>query len=64
MALITTTKGFMDEGDLRRVDGSLDNDNEYTTWTEYYDGDELVHRSCQVNLKRGADIGNAIAATL
>lgn len=63
MALITTTKGMMDESELRKVSGSLDNDNEYTTWQEYYLGDELVHRSVQVNLKRGADIGNAIAAT-
>jgi hypothetical protein len=63
VALITTTKGMMDESELRKVSGSLDNDNEYTTWQEYYLGDELVHRSVQVNLKRGADIGNAIAAT-
>lgn len=63
MALITTTKGMMDESELRKVTGSLDNDNEYTTWQEYYLGDELVHRSVQVNLKRGADVGDAIAAT-
>lgn len=63
MALITTTKGLMNEADLRKVEGSMDNENEYTTWVEYYLGDEVIHRSVQVNLKRGADVGNAIAAT-
>lgn len=51
MAMVTTTKGDMDEADLRRVDGVLDNDHEYTTWIEYYLGDELVHRSVHVTLK-------------
>ena len=63
MALITTTKGLMNEADLRKVEGSMDNENEYTTWVEYYLGDEVVHRSVQVNLKRCADVGNAIAST-
>ena len=51
--MIPTTKGEMDESLLRRVDGSLDNDNEFTTWVEYYLGDELVHRSVHVALKQG-----------
>lgn len=56
MAQITTTKGLMDEALLRRVDGELDNDNEHTTWVEYYDGDELVHRSANIALKRGLQL--------
>ncbi len=56
MIQITTTKGLMDVDVLRRVDGELDNDNERTTWVEYYDGDELVHRSVHVTLKRGVEM--------
>jgi hypothetical protein len=54
--VITTTKGPMDPALLRRVDGEVDNDNEHTTWVEYYDGDELVHRSVHVALKRGIEL--------
>lgn len=55
MALITTTHGDMDEAQLRRVDGQVDNDNELTTWTEYWLGAELVHRSVHVTLKKGQE---------
>jgi hypothetical protein len=51
MALITTTKGDMDDSLLERKDGSIDNDIEFTTWTEYWLGEELVHRSVHVHLK-------------
>ena len=34
--LITTTKGEMDESLLEKREGSLDNDNETTTWVEYW----------------------------
>jgi hypothetical protein len=60
--MILTTKGEMDEALLRRVDGSLDNDNESTTWVEYYLGDELVHRSAHVTIK--GVLAEAIAASL
>lgn len=53
--MITTTKGLMDEAALRRVDGAVDDENEHTTWVEYWDGDELVHRSAHVRLKRGVE---------
>jgi hypothetical protein len=49
--IITTTHGDMDDSLLRRVDGSVDNENESSTWVEYYLGDELVHRSAHVTLK-------------
>lgn len=52
---ITTTHGAIDDSRLRRVDGELDNDNEHTTWVEYYLGDEMVHRSVHVTLKKGRE---------
>ena len=52
MATITTTKGDMDEALLEKREGGLDNDNEHTTWVEYWLEGELVHRSAHVTLKR------------
>jgi hypothetical protein len=51
MALVTTTKGEMDESLLEKREGSLDNDIESTNWTEYWLDGELVHRSVHVSLK-------------
>lgn len=50
--MINTTKGPMDENDLEKKVEVIDNDNERTTAIEYYLGDELVHRSVHVHLKR------------
>jgi len=50
--LVTTTKGEMDDSLLVKKEGSVDNDNEYTTWVEYWLDDELVHRSVHVTLKK------------
>lgn len=52
MALVTTTKGNMDEALLEKREGNVDNDNEFTTWTEYWLDGELVHRSVHVTLKK------------
>lgn len=52
MALVTTTKGKMDESLLEKKEGFVDNDNEYTTWVEYWLEEELVHRSVHVALKK------------
>jgi len=49
--IVTTTKGDMDDSLLEKKEGSLDNDIEYTTWTEYWLDGELVHRSVHVTLK-------------
>ena len=49
--LVTTTKGEMDDSLLIRKDGNMENVNEKTSWVEYYLGDELVHRSVNVELK-------------
>ena len=52
MALVNTTKGEMDEALLEKREGNVDNDNEYTTWVEYWLDGELVHRSVHVQLKK------------
>ena len=52
MALITTTKGELDESQLLKKEGVVDNDNEYTTWVEYWLDGELVHSSAHVTLKK------------
>jgi hypothetical protein len=52
--LVTTIHGDMDDSLLDRKDGEVNNDNEYTTWTEYRlkGQDEIVHRSVHVRLKK------------
>ena len=52
MATVFTTKGDMEESLLEKKEGVLDNDNEYTTWVEYWHEGELVHRSVHVTLKQ------------
>lgn len=42
----------MDVALLERRDGVLDNDDELTTWIEYWYEGELVHRSVHVTLKK------------
>ena len=51
MAIVTTTLGDMDESLLEKQEGTVDNDNELTTWVEYWKDSELVHRSAHVTLK-------------
>ena len=50
--MITTTKGNMDEALLKKREGQFEDDNESTKWVEYWDGDEMVHRSVHVHLKQ------------
>jgi len=63
MALVTTTKGEMDESLLEKKEGFVDNDIEYTTWVEYWHEGELVHRSVHVTLKKSVALA-AEAASL
>jgi len=60
MALVNTTKGKMDETLLEKKEGLVDNDNEYTTWVEYWLEGELVHRSAHVALKK--NVSSAVEA--
>jgi hypothetical protein len=41
----------MDESLLEKKEGGFENDNEKTTWVEYWLDNELVHRSAHVTLK-------------
>lgn len=50
--LVNTTKGEMDDSLLEKKEGMIDNDNETTTWVEYWLDGELVHRSAHVTLKK------------
>jgi hypothetical protein len=61
--MITTTHGDMDESQLDKREGVIDNDNEHTTWVEYRIGEEVVHRSAHVTLKTGL-FGTGVAADL
>jgi hypothetical protein len=63
MATIFTTKGDMDEALLDKKEGVIDNDNEYTTWVEYWHEGELVHRSAHVTLKQMPAFAGAEVAT-
>ena len=60
--MITTTKGEMDESLLEKREGSVDNDNELTTWVEYWLEGELVHRSAQVQLKKAVMLSSSVAS--
>lgn len=62
MALVTTTKGEMDESLLEKREGTFEDDNELTTWVEYWLDGELVHRSAHVTLKKMPPIGGEAAA--
>jgi hypothetical protein len=44
----------MDDSLLEKREGTVDNDNELTTWVEYWLDGELVHRSAHVTLKKSA----------
>ena len=63
MAIVTTTKGEMDESLLDKREGSIDNENELTRWVEYWLDGELVHRSVHVHLKQNV-FSDGIAAML
>ncbi len=52
MALVTTTKGELDDSLLEKREGSTENDNEIVSWVEYWLDGEMVHRSVHVHLKK------------
>ena len=61
--LVTTTKGEMDVSLLEKREGTTDNDNETTSWVEYWLEGELVHRSVDMTLKRNVT-GEAVTQSL
>jgi hypothetical protein len=52
----------MDDSLLEKREGTVDNDNELTTWVEYWLDGELVHRSAHVTLKKMPPIGGEAAS--
>ena len=62
--IVTTTKGDMDDSLLEHRTGTVDNDNEFTTWTEYWLDGELVHRSVHVTLKQIPSFAGGETASL
>lgn len=63
MALVTTTKGEMDESLLEKKEGMVENDHEMTQWVEYWLEGELVHRSVHVVLKKNV-LADGVAAMI
>jgi hypothetical protein len=61
--IVTTTKGDMDDSMLENRTGTVDNESELTTWTEYWLNGELVHRSVHVTLKKMPVFAGAEAAS-
>jgi hypothetical protein len=53
----------MDDSLLEKREGTVDNDNEFTTWVEYWLESELVHRSAHVTLKKMPAFAGAEAAS-
>lgn len=54
----------VEESELVKLEGVVDDDNEHTTWVEYRfpNDDHIVHRSAHVTLKKwpagmGGDVG-------
>ena len=43
---------MMDEALLEKTEGFIDNDNEYTTWTEWRLYGKIIKRGAHVKLKR------------
>ena len=62
MALVSTTNGAMDDSLLEKKEGFVDNENEYTTWVEYWLAGELVHRSAHVQLKKSLTLSAEAAS--
>lgn len=60
--MVLTVYGEMDEAALVKREGTIDNENELTTWVEYYLGEELVHRSAHVTLKKWPEGMSGVAA--
>jgi hypothetical protein len=50
----------MDDSLLEMREGTFEDDNELTTWVEYWLEGELVHRSAHVTLKRSLPIGGEV----
>ena len=61
--IVTTTKGNMEDSLLEHRAGEIDNDNELTSWVEYWLDGELVHRSAHVTLKKIPNFAVGVTAS-
>jgi hypothetical protein len=52
--IVNTTHGEIDDSLLEKKTGVIDNENETTSWVEYWLDGELIHRSVDIKLKEGA----------
>lgn len=62
MALIETTLGFIDETELLKRVGHEEDENEIVNWVEYRKDGVVVHRSVDIQLKKGV-LGDLYAAS-
>jgi hypothetical protein len=53
----------MDDSLLEHRSGQVDNENELTSWVEYWLEGELVHRSAHVTLKKIPTFAGGAAAS-
>jgi hypothetical protein len=53
----------MDDSLLEKREGTVDNENELTSWVEYWLDGELVHRSAHVTLKKTPTFAGGAAAS-
>ena len=51
--IVTTTHGLMDESLLDKRTGIDEDDRARAEWVEYWLNGELVHRSANIQLKKG-----------
>ena len=62
--MVNTTYGEMDESLLEKREGTFEDDNELTTWVEYWKDAELVHRSAHVTMKKSPVFGGGETASI
>lgn len=61
MTEIHTINGMIEESLLVKTDGSLDNEHESTSWTEWRDDTgEIVRRDLHVRLKKTLQISGVL----
>jgi hypothetical protein len=60
--IVETTKGKIDDSQLEKKAGIIDDENEFTQWVEYWLNGELVHRSVHVTIKKMPTLGCEVAA--
>lgn len=55
--IVNTTLGPMDEAELEKREGVVEDEDGITNWIEYWLENELVHRSVHITLKQAFGLG-------